>query len=355
MKNYIILISTIFAFIVNISFISSIGNEINSAIQENYLLDAYYYNFLGNNLRNFPVSEYFSILYEISPTTNSIGIIFISYILSILIEYTYIPIFFGLIYFYIFNKINENKETINNFLCLSLIGTSPLLFITSKESFLLIGIIILFQSISTFGYRKFIYFIIGSLIVILSRYEVIIFLYLSIGFAYGRIYLKRLILSSAVILLLFYYNNIFDLMYLYEVDLLSKDLAFCGFGYMPTCLNTDSNIIIILLSRLLFTFLLPFKWLYSGYESLYYLDNFSNFYNRISQFLFAIFLIPLISFFFKNKNKINSKLLKLGIYFFYSYTVFYSIVLFHQPTRQIQFAIVILFLSITLSKYKNPT
>ena len=353
MKNFVITFSTILALIINIIYISLIGNDINSGVQENYLLDSYYYNFLGDSLRNIPLSQFFSVLYEISPTINSIGIVLISYFISIFLEYTYIPIFFGFLYLYFFNKKNINKEIISKFLCLALIGLCPLLFITSKESFLFIGIIILFESLSKFGFKRFLYFIIGSLLIISARYEVILFVYLSIALAYGKIYFRSLICTLAIIILILYFDNIFNLANSYEEALYFRETTFCGFSYLPTCINSGDNIVIIALSRVFFTLLAPLKWLYSGYDSLYYLDNFYNFFSRLSQFLFAIFLTPLIAYFFTNKDKINNKLSKVGFYFFYLYTGFYSIVLFHQPTRQIQFSLVILFLSIILNSQKK--
>jgi hypothetical protein len=351
MKNYIIIFSTILALIINIIYISLIGYNINSGVQENYLLDSYYYNFLGDSLRNIPLSQFFSVLNEITPTINSIGIIIISYFISIFFEYTFIPILFGFIYYYFFNK-DINKEIIGKFLCLALIGLCPLLFITSKESFLFIGIIILFRSFSKFGYKRFLYFIIGSSLIILARYEVILFLYLSIALVYVKIYLRFLIFSFAIIFLIFYYDIILNKANIYEEGLYLREATFCGFSYLPTCLSSSSNIVLILLSRAFFTLLLPLKWLYSGYELFYFLDNFYYFFSRLSQFLFAIFLIPLIAYFFRNKDKINNKLSKVGVYFFYSYAGFYSVVLFHQPTRQIQFALVILFLSVVLNSEK---
>lgn len=318
----------IIATLINNYFVNQINWEISNP-QSALFFDAYYYwqqGALYSNLSSFSFN--YDILNEISPTENSIGVVYINSILYGLgFTIKKIPLLMGFLYFifclYNFKKIDAS---------IGLVFTSllPINYLCSKESLIFIGLIFCTGWIID---KKIWKLILGLSIIFLARNE--LFYIILMAFLIQCIKLKKTALFFLILGMWFYFK---------EQSLLSErllgeknSLIFGGdLGYVMV--SSGFPDVIIILSRIVVSALLPFKWLIS-------LPTLKNYGDPVGLLVDATSFITLIYSVYLwlriKKAKINDKPYSIMVlqYSVFIYIIIYSVIIFHQPTRQLLFSI----------------
>jgi len=350
-----IVAACLFSMTLNILYIQQIGSFFSSGDSGYYLIDAYYYWYLGSVVNEASyIGSHLESAFDIAPTINSTGVVALAGLINFSPEVIYLlPICFLFVYLLLF----YNKTDSATLTCLMIIaifiGTAPLPFLVSKESFLYIGIFL----IARFGLcvsfpARFLGITAGLLFVTFGRYEVLGFLLISYILTICGQKTKIVLFVAAAIAIVFYFNTFYDFALISEKVAISQDNEFCGGITNTACLTSGASLATVLVTRFLLSILLPLKWMFALFESFTYTDQVSFFWARFSQGLFALVFLRWLYLLKKYKKQGRIKLIenysKIGLWFFVTYSGFYIFVIFQQPTRQIQFALAVSMIFFTL-------
>ena len=346
--------SCLFNLALNALYIDQIGDEFFRGDSSFYILDSYYYWYLGSVIDSMTSNNIYFLenAFEVAPTLNSTGMVAITSIFNIVHELIYlIPLLFLLVYLFLFGKITDHTPLTATLIAIILITTAPLPFLISKESFLYVGIILIIRaSLSDNFFRKFSGIFLGVLFVAIGRFEVLAFLLISYILCLTGPIVRLAMMVISVVGASFYFDFFYEFALIAEKVAISQNNEFCGGISNTACLTSDAPISTVLFTRFLLAVLLPLKWLLTFFESFSYLDDVSRFWARFSQGLFALLTIQWFYMLRRYKKekliKLNSKLSKFGFWFFVTYSIFYMLVIFQQPTRQVQFALAIFMIAV---------
>jgi hypothetical protein len=315
------------------SFINNFfANQINWDIfnQQNSLFyDAYYYWQQGasyNDLVSFKFD--YGLLSELSPTLNSIGVVYVNSILYGLgLTIKQIPILMGIVYISLY-LLNFKKVDYS----IGLIYTSllPINYLCSKESLIFIGLIF---CTSWMIEKKLWKLILGLFIIFISRNE--LFYIIIIGYFIQLFPFKKIITLIILLGLWFYFK---DQSLLSEKLLGENDSLVFGGAFSYVMVGSDLPNMTIIMSRIVVSALLPFKWLIS----LPLLNNYNNPVWLLTDLTSFITLFCSIFMWIKiRRSGVQVKPLAIQVlkYSTFIYICVYSIIIFHQPTRQILFVL----------------
>lgn len=340
------LLLIVIASLINNYFINQINWDILN-LQSNLFYDAYYYWQQGVSYHNLVGFKFnYDELNDISPTKNSIGVVYINSILYGLgFNIREIPVLIGSIYT-ILCLINFKK--IDNSVGLVFISLLPINFLCSKESLIYIGIILIIGWIID---KKIWKLILGLIIIFVARNE--LFYIICIATILQYIKIKKISLIFLILVMwIFLKEQSLTSEYLFEK---SNTLIFDGsLNYVMISSGTPE--LIVIFSRIFVSFLVPIKWLIS-------LPTLINNDNPVS---LLVDLTSFITLFYATylgwriiKTKFINKPLSINVvkYSFIIYVLVYMIIIFHQPTRQLLLAITAyLFIYCTVEKnYKLNT
>lgn len=350
-----IVLACLFSMTLNILYIQQIGSEFSQGDSSYYLLDTYYYWHLGSVINSISSNDSnFERAFDIAPTTNSTGVVAVASFLNFSPAIIYaIPILFLFIYLYLFDVKKTNVSLKILMVIAILVGTAPLPFLVSKESLLYVGIILIARNAwSHLFIFRFFGIAVGLVFVAIGRYEVLGFLLISYVLSITSPKIKIVLFVIGAIATTIYFNDLYAISLISENVSIRQGIEFCG-GYTNTaCLTSGASLTTVLTTRFLLSILLPLKWLFSLFESFAYIDHVSLFWARFSQGLFALIFLRWLYLLkkYKKQEKIKffNKSSKFGIWFFVTYSLFYALIIFQQPTRQIQFALSVAMIFVTL-------
>lgn len=350
-----IVLACLFSMALNILYIQQIGNEFSQGDSSYYLLDAYYYWHLGSVINSISSNDsYFERAFDIAPTTNSTGVVTVASFLNISPTIIYvIPALFLFIYFYLFD-VKKNRASLKPLMVIAiLVGTAPLPFLVSKESLLYVGILLIARYAWSDSFViRFCGITAGLVIVAIGRYEVLGFLLISYILSITGSKIKIVLFMIGAIATTIYFNDLYAISLISENVSIGQGIEFCGGYTNSACLTSGASLTTVLATRFLLSILLPLKWVFALFESFAYLDHVSLFWARFSQGLFALIFLRWLYLLTKYKKqekiKLFNKSLKFGLWFFVTYSLFYALIIFQQPTRQIQFALSVLMIFVTL-------
>lgn len=343
-----IVAACLFGTTLNILYIQQIGSFFSSGDSSYYLIDAYYYWYLGSVVNTASsIGSHFESAFDIAPTINSTGVVALAGFINFSPEVIYLlPICFLFIYLLLFYKKTDSATLTYLMIIAILIGTAPLPFLVSKESLLYVGMFL----IARFGLcvsfsAKFLGVTAGLIFVAIGRYEVLAFLLMSYVLTVCGQKTKVFLFVAVAIAIVFYFDTFYEFALISERVAISQDNEFCGGITNTACLTSGASLATVLITRFLLSILLPLKWIFALFESFTYIDQVSLFWARFSQGLFALVFLRWLYLLKKYKRQGRIKLIenysKIGRLFFVTYSGFYILVIFQQPTRQIQFALAV--------------
>ena len=345
----LILLLPLFFFLSLASHLSHL-NEINfdSSFQSDYIVDGYYYIFLSEQVREMISTGGISALEAVklvSPNSSSNGIILLSSLTSFLYsDIEFIPFIFLTIYIVLLLPQLQQSRSSLAMIMILFSGLLPYLFIPSKESFFLIGFLLLLIPIQT-RISKFFAYPIGILaivIMLLARSEALFILIIATFVYY--LYKQKLLFSLFIISFTCVYFLYFrDLAYAaalaFQLSAESSGTMFCNVGFLDICITDKKSLEITFLQRILTVTLLPFKWIYDVFISFGdpVLMTVRNLLTRTC-LLFQI-LWGYLSF-----RRIKERGVSIGFIFCFAYILVYTTIFYFQFTRPIIFATSILFI-----------
>lgn len=343
-----IVAACLFSAILNILYIQQIGLFFQSGDASYYLIDAYYYWYLGSVVNTAPsIGSHFESAFDIAPTINSTGVVALTGFINFAPEIIYLlPLCFLFIYLLLFYNKTGGAALTYLMIVAILVGTAPLPFLVSKESLLYIGIFL----IARYGLcgsfpARLLGITAGLLFVTFGRFELLGFLLTSYILTICDQKTKFFLFVATAIAIVFYYNTFYDFALISEKVAISQNNEFCGGITNTACLTSGATLATVLVTRFLLSILLPLKWIFALFESFTYIDQVSLFWARFSQGLFALIFLRWLYLLKKHKRQGKVKLIekysKIGCYFFITYSGFYILFIFQQPTRQIQFALAV--------------
>lgn len=344
------------ALLVHILFLNSIHN-FHSGNQSDYIIDGYYYIYLGQqaiDIAKETGNSLYQVAQSISPNANSTGIVLLSSIVSYVSPSIYfIPVIFVSIYILIFYFLLKSWSFSPFVLLFPFSGLLPYLFIPTKESFFLIGFLLILLAL--FKREYFIFGMIGLIIMYLARPQGL-YLWLIAQFLW-MIYRRNKLLLGFIILLLivgyaFYARDfVFSLASIFQAQAAQSGTEFCNVGFLHVCVNSIEHSEWIYLSRILTIIGLPIKWLLDM-GNIVFENNLTapTIIIRIALFLHIIW--GCFIFLSSTKPDIHSKNIRsLAIAFFVIYCGTYGAILYFQSTRQILLASTILLIGWSAVKH----
>lgn len=332
MKRSIFIIYSTFMSIIASLINDYFTNQINWEIlnpQSILFFDAYYYWQQGAIYSNLSLFSFnYDLLLEISPTKNSIGVVYINSILYGLgFTIKEIPLLMGFLYsiccLYNFKRIDAS---------IGLIFTSllPINYLCSKESLIFIGLIFCTGWIIDKRIWKL---ILGLSIIFLARNE--LFYIILIAFFIQQIKIKKIGLFFLILGMWFYFKD----QSLLSERLLGENNSLIFQGSLDyVMVSSGLPDVIIILSRIAVSFLIPFKWLIS-LPSLINYDNPVGLLVDATSFITLFYSIYIWHRIKKSNIKAESFSIKVVQYSAFIYIVIYLVIIFNQPTRPLLFSI----------------
>ena len=354
----IIIFSLIISIIINEYYLGVISQFSEPVTQRDMILDAYYYWQMGKIIFDqWGLTSNFDVYHYNSPTLNSTGVVFIASALSSVgLNAHTIPFFLGFIYFILGLKKDFNPDKLPTVILL--LSLCPLAFINSKEAYIYIASMIMYQAFYSSGLKSLIYLLFSLALLIFARYEIIFILIL--GYFLMFIDSKfKLILTVLISMSLFLiYKQTFLAGPIQLETLLSSinGLVFGG-NNQYVLITSDENLMVILGVRFLCFIFLPIKWLFGIIDLFDKSLSFQDAINAFEQFLFVICYFIYFIFFLKLKklrsmyNSLKEFRWLCNVVFIYLF--YYGIFVFHQPTRQVIFMLSIFLIYTSAIKNRN--
>jgi hypothetical protein len=328
--------------------------------QADYLIDSYFYMHLGETVARESDALHKSIYAlseEYKPNAESQGIVFLNACLYRLLPSWYcLPVFFGLIYFSLFYFLYR-LHLFHSTLFLFPFYTLYLhIFLPSKETFLLIGFILLLASV--IKGRYWYVGVLGLILMLLSRPSVAaIFAISFLVWLCSRKRVGRYILILAVIALYFivlrravFAYSLREQMVGQYTDL-TGEVIFCRVGPFSVCYGSLKTFEIVLAQRILTLALLPLKWIWNALQ-LFNQDYGELFVISLYHRTSAVFHTALATFVLISRREAShsgARIRSLIFSFAAIYIGIFGAVIYYQPTRQVLLVSCFVLLSMSLT------
>jgi len=342
----------VIAIYVNYIFLESIDFN-NIVHQPDYLIDAYMYMDLGNIIHSFSDNtSLFESILSVTPNNSSIGVVAISSFMAALqLPFVLYPLVFIIVYSLLVIKI-YNRGVVSNRVFFIFIPLLPYLFITSKESILLIAGLFFLLAISEVGKaRKGLFYFITLLFILSSRPETLFIIVLSQVMYYCFANRKWLFILLFVALFFYYELDHFvnEIAYSFQEKQLGK-VGQCSYFGISVCLERENFDFLVYLKRLFLFLLIPFKYVASF---VYFVNLDSNvlhvFILRLINLITCFAYIALAIHFVRYFKKL-SIVQKRMFYFSMAYLIVYGTIFFYQGSRHMNVSITVLLLIFSLKK-----
>ena len=354
----IIIFSLIISIMINEYYLGVISQFSEPVHQSDMILDAYYYWQQGKIIFDqWGITSNIDVYHYNSPTLNSTGVVFIASVLSgVGLNAHTIPLFLGFIYFNLSLKKDFNPDKLPTLILL--LSLCPLPFINSKEAYIYIASMIMYQAFYSFGLKSFLYFLFSLSLLFFARYEIVFILIT----AYFLMFIDskfKLILTILILMSLFliYKQNFLAGPIQLETYLSSINGLVFGGNNQYVLITSDENLIVIFGARFLCFIFLPIKWLLGIIDLFNKTLSSQDAINVLEQFLFVICYFTYFIFFLKLK-KLRSMYSSLKEFRWlcnvvFLYLFYYGIFVFHQPTRQVIFILSIFLIYTSAIKNRN--
>lgn len=325
----------------------------NNLQQSDFYIDALYYYYLGDQIKDMVSTSKVSLLEALiseSPNRSTIGVIFLSTIISYLFHSVIQVNFFLFTIFSILIIHLRKKKILRRYSELFLIsGLIPYLFLPSKECFFIMGLLIyLMRHGTAYGWVPT---IAGITLMLLARPEgaVIFIVVISLVYIFQSGSLARLtvVIGSTAIYILLLREPLIEFSVLFELSAENAGTRFCNIGPFSLCVSNAGIPELVLIQRIFVNLFLPLDWIRDFVFLVANSEKFEIFeiYIRTAS-LFHICLLTPATFFLWRLRK--TKMFSLFVFTIVYFSI-YSGFLFFQSSRQIIFITTILFILTRIS------
>jgi hypothetical protein len=336
----------------------------DNGVQSDYLIDSYFYMHLGETISRESDAmnqSLYSLSDEYKPNAESQGIILLNaYLYRLLPSWYCLPLFFGLIYFSLFYFLYRVHLFDSTLLLFPFYTLYLHILLPSKETFLLIGfILILASAIKT---RYWYMGLVGLGLMLLSRpTAALMFVASSLAWLCARKRTGRYILLLAFVGAYFAYLRLPVFAYSLRQQIIfllgdpAGEIAFCKVGPIPVCYSSPGTFEIIVALRILTLALVPFKWIWNALQ-LFYQDYgtlfFDAFYHRVTPVIhMAIAIFIFISR--RRTSHAGARVRSLMLCYVALYLGVFATGIYYQPTRQVLIASCFMMLTMSLTSTEN--
>jgi len=362
-QTYIILLASLFflcilSIIVNVSFLKNIDFSLFNE-QGEFLIDAYYYFHLAGKIigdvKN--GSGFFDSLIFYSPNNSTIGIVFLSVVITYIVDTIYFINFLFLFAYALLTYLLLKRVELNHILFISaFFALIPYLFIVSKESVLVISYLLL--AITVYSDRlteKIVFFFCFLVLGLLSRPEFVLICIISFFtlLVLSLKYKKSLIIVIICVVVfspVFEYINLIS--FAFQRSAIEVGSAQCVFYSIDVCVEKGEMNINEFFSRFILYFTYPIKW---SIDLIKFLLNEAfvgyAFTIKLFYFLSSITVSYSVYSLFQCKETCKKKQFLITIPFIY--ILIYSCVFFYQGSRQFSVAIMLLAISLSIQMKKR--
>ena len=241
----------------------------SSGTQENYVIDGYYYYYLGQSAVTMAQTDQVSLLEaatELRPNVESTGAVYLSALLARILPSIYLVALALLTAYWVaFALLLNTRRVSSTILLLPLSGLMPYVFIPSKEAFLVLGILL---TILAYLDRRFLILgAAGVVLVYLARPDAAYVLLLSCFLAsLDRFrWLLAGVLLSGVAAYFWWLRPAASLFAGFEQSqAFMMNTGFCNLGPFSVCVGADRLSEVVYVERILSLLGLPFKWIWEG-------------------------------------------------------------------------------------------
>ena len=348
------------AWLLNLTFLKEIGEWLQSGDQSHYLLDAYYYWHQGGALlQRLDRMSAITALQRSIPTSNSFGVvIFAALSQAIGIGLASLPLLNASLIYFAARPFFRKTPFAWLLAAAILIGTAPLPFLVAKEALLYLGILTLLNARRTENkFHRYSTLMSGILLISLGRFQILLFLFLARLLSKSTRETRLLLLSSVLLLLALLYRPLYNQGLQSQTLLLNAGSATCEGLMHYTCLG-QANALTVLIARIAAISLLPAKWLYAALTTFEYAENPFKAWITLSQGIFLLFfsmwLYKIRKGIQQTRLSVHRQQMSFALWYGAIYIMAYSLVLFDQPTRQLQFALGSAAIIATSSLRRNP-
>jgi hypothetical protein len=341
---------------INLIFLFEIKN-LESGVQDEYLIDGYFYLHLGQEalrLANRDGMSIYAAADSLRPNISSSGIVFLSSLTSAVIPWPWlVPTFFACVYTALVVVLSRTYRLEKNFYLLFFSGLLPYLYIPTKEAFFTIGLMLVLVCIRRSA--RIALLPVAAGIMYLARPEA--FFILAASFTayvllrrWSRAKLVLLMAAAVGIYWIVLREMVADTSRLFQLTAETAETGFCNVGPLSVCVPDSGAAEYIYMQRLLSLLGLPFKWLSDIFELLSD-DTLSP-----SAWILRLALgMQLVAIGIALRQRIRSgrpldTIQVVLLIFALLYISIYSTVLYYQVTRQALLALHIVLLALLLSE-----
>jgi hypothetical protein len=342
--------------VINFIFLSEI-NSLASGIQNQYLIDGYYYLHLGQEAMLIADRDGVS-LYKaaesIRPNISSSGIVFLSSLTSSIVPWPWlVPAFFACIYAALVVALSRSYRIESNFYLLFFSGLVPYLYIPTKEAFFTIGLILALVCIRRSALMILLPLAAG--IMYQARPEALFILAASVtAYLLLRRWSRMKLVLLLVLVLGIYWTVLREMVaatsILFQLAAETVDAGFCKVGPLSVCLPDGGPAEHIYLQRLLSLLGLPLKWLADIFQ-LIAGDTMppSAWILRLAQGMQLVAIGIVLRQRFRSRRPLDTTQVTLLV-FACLYISIYSMVLYYQVTRQALLSMHFVLLALLISE-----
>lgn len=237
-----------------------------SSIQSDYLIDGYYYLYLGRQAVQISHTDGTSLIdavVAISPSPSSAGVVFLASVLVSIVRLKWlIPLISSLFIFVPIAIFYRSGRSTAMLLGLPFCGLIPYFSVPSKELFLIVGLIAV--AIAVTNRRYTVLGCVGAMAIYLGRPEAFyILLICAVAWktAQTRIGVVFGIASVTAGYVFFVRATAREASTLFQSLMELADLSFCSLGFLNVCVDSQSILEWTYFLRLLSLTLLPLKWI----------------------------------------------------------------------------------------------
>lgn len=316
----------------------------NNFEQSDFSIDAHYYYYLGNRIKDVVsvgMTSLFEAVVDMAPNPSTVGVIFLSTILSYLFGSIIQVKFFLFTLFSILITYLRAKNVLRRYSEFFLLGgLFPYLFLPSKECFFILGLLIYLTRYGTS--LHWLPSISGLILMLLARPEGAVILIFVLMLRRSAITRLIVITGGAAAYILFLREPLIEFSVLFELSAESAGTHFCNIGPFSLCVAGAGIPELVFIQRLFVNLFLPLDWIRDFVVLFANPENFTNFdiSIRTASLFHILLLAPVIIFPWSSRKVKNFSLLSFPV----GYYFIYSSLLFFQSSRQIIFATTILFI-----------
>jgi hypothetical protein len=241
----------------------------SSGTQENYVIDGYYYYYLGQSAVTMARADHISLFdaaAQLRPNAGSTGVVYLNALLCRVFPSIYfVSLALLTAYWATFSLLLRTKRVSSAILLISFGGLMPYLFIPSKEAFLVLGILL--AVLAQLDRRFILAGVFGVVLIYLARPDAAYILLLSCVLA--SLHRRRWLTASLLVAgVASYFWWLRPVAYLFaEVEqsqAFMTNTGFCNLGPLSVCVGSSGMQEVIYLERLLSLMGLPLKWIWEG-------------------------------------------------------------------------------------------